>query len=225
MAGKHANITAVYGMRGSGKSVLARSLMRKHKRVIVFDVVSEFYEEGMKGVQCGNDPLRSIREFEQLVISQGVKKSYKLSFSIGLMNTQEKWKLFDLFCGWLLHFQNTHYKSYGKNSPVLLVAEEMSACAPHNKHQPRFNAIIGQGRHIDISVLGITQRPKCINTTFSAQADEVFCFKLSKQSDIKEVFDQIPNSKTVISRYNSMKKFYYMKLDRDKNVTFLRTRR
>ncbi len=176
----------LFGKSKSGKSTMMNRLMRKHRRVILFDAIEErtesAKEEGFTRVTCINEL--------QLLVNQ----NYEAGFRYWFMPHYEQdliQALSDLST-FMLDIQTQYADEYGtENRPTLLLAvDEMADCFPNHimkKGQDTFSVMCRSGRHKGIHLIGATQRPAEVSTKFRGQLEKRFFFSLQEGADLDAI--------------------------------------
>lgn len=178
MASSEGKRVFVAGQSGSGKSVLARSLISDHSRVLIFDPKNE---------TAWRDGAEVIRHFAQL-------RTFLLDMGDGNFRayyqpeTGREIARLSSLSTLLMKWQVGH--NAGKiNRPVTLVVEEMAAAFP--LHMPAgptgFQDLVRMGRSYGVSVVGIAQRPAEVNATFRGNLSAGFAFRFSFTNDRKAI--------------------------------------
>lgn len=150
-------IHLIFGKRGSGKSYLARHLIKNEPRLIVYDTL----HEAQVGVVCKTEA-----EFYELW-----KRSYRRGFKLVYQPTDpqaEFGKIADLI--WKL-------------GNLCFYVEEIDSFGSAHKIQPEFMNIIQRGRHKNIKLVGVTQRPFGIHRLLTSQAKEIYIFNTNEPRD------------------------------------------
>lgn len=161
-------IRLVIGKRGSGKSVLTKYLIRNDRRLVVYDIMSEYVEGVVFDVHTTaeyNKARLDVREFWRHV--------YRRSFRIIYRPLSVKFEIL-----WLA----TAVFALGD---LTFVIEEIDAvCTPFDIPEP-MQAIIQRGRHKNIELIGVTPAPFGIHRDLTRQAKDIFIFRTSEPRDIQ----------------------------------------
>jgi len=156
-------IRLVIGKRGSGKSVLTKYLIRNDRRLVVYDIMSEYVE----GVVFDSGDIG-----EGLEMREFWRHVYRRSFRIIYRPLSVKFEIL-----WLA----TAVFSLGD---LTFVIEEIDAvCTPFDIPEP-MQAIIQRGRHKNIELIGVTPAPFGIHRDLTRQAKDIFIFRTSEPRDI-----------------------------------------
>lgn len=160
-----ANIVAVMGGSGSGKSTfIKREIKRlKPKRLIVFDVMHEYGDHGETVKLCGQ-------------LAQLAKKdSFKLIFQPNSRNMQEQ---FNFFCKLTFNI-----------GQCLMVVEELNRVTDAGKAPADWQDCTSRGRHKGLQIYGASQRPAGVDKDFFSNATRIRTGRLNYAADIKTLAD------------------------------------
>ncbi len=150
-------ITLIFGKRGGGKSYLAAMLMQLFGRVLIFDTLHE-YRNGFVFHDLGALARFWIRN------SRG-------PFRLIYQPTDPETEFEDLAkLAWLC------------GDLTFLVEEIDIFCSPY-RIGPAFQNVIQRGRHKNISLIGISQRPFGIHRLLTSQAKEIYIFRTNEPRD------------------------------------------
>lgn len=171
---KNAELSLVVGRRGSGKSTKVKSMIAHKSRVIVFDPQDEYSEAGFTHGKTG-DLLRAYLaerwdgEFRAAYVPPANRETMAL----------------DVLAKFILQIQEP-YRADQDDRQITLVIEEMNLGYPVQAlpaHLDGMARICNQGRHYGVNVIGVTQRPALVSTTFRGNISEAFIFPLSWGED------------------------------------------
>lgn len=152
-------IILIFGKRGSGKSYLAKKLIENEPRLMIFDTMSE-YENG---IVFGTEDYEPCLDFWRSVY----RKKFRLIYR-PLKPDVEIDAISDLI--------------YSLGNCCFLVEEIDCYCTPY-QISDSFAAIVQRGRHKNITLIGITQRPYGINRLLTSQAKEIYVFNTNEPRD------------------------------------------
>ena len=179
---KDAELIAVYGRRGTGKSTLTKGLLNNHGRVIVFDPRAEYAGRGWR--QCRT--LVAVRD--------AMAKKWAGSFKIAYVppGGSEKQALSGL-CSLIWQAQKPY--EVGQDArKILLVIEEADLSLP--VHQLPAGSrkqieVCNQGRHMGIEAIAVTQRPAQLSLAFRGNAAVSYVFALAWEDDQMQISKMI----------------------------------
>ena len=152
-------ITLIFGKRGSGKSYLAGKLIENESRLIVFDTMSEY----TNGVTFGTEEYEQFLELWRQVY----RKQFRLIYQ-PIQPHAEIEQICDLV--------------YALGNCCFLVEEIDCYCTAY-QISDTFAAIVQRGRHKNITLIGITQRPYGIHRLLTSQAKEIYIFNTNEPRD------------------------------------------
>jgi len=152
-------VILIFGKRGSGKSFLAHKLINDEKRLIVFDIMSE-YENGV---------IFDAENYEQFLIFWRSVCRGNYRFVYRPLKPDEE-------------INNICELVYVIGNCCFLVEEIDCYCSSH-RISDQFAAIIQRGRHKNITLIGVTQRPYGVNLLLTSQAKEIYVFNTNEPRD------------------------------------------
>jgi len=152
-------VIIIIGKRGSGKSFLANKLIDREPRLVVYDTMSEY----KNGVVFGTENYNDLLLFWKNVYRGRFKLIYR-----PLKPDAEIERICELV-----------YKLGG----CCFLVEEIDCYCSSNQISDNFAAIIQRGRHKNITLIGVTQRPFGINRLLTAMAKEVYVFNTNEPRD------------------------------------------
>ena len=155
-------IQLIFGKRGSGKSVLAKHLIRNESRLVVFDIMSEY---GPYGVTFETEDMPCLTAFWRQV--------FKGSFRIVYRPVDPKAEI-----DWLAE------AVYVLGNVTFLVEEIDSVCNPYDMPWA-MKQVVQRGRHKNIQLIGVTPAPYGINRDLTRQAKDIFIFNTNEVRDIQ----------------------------------------
>ena len=150
-------IILIFGKRGSGKSYLAKKLIENEQRLLIFDTLSE-YTEGVV-----------FEDYEKFsgFWRQIYQRPYRLIYR-PLKPDEEIEQIADLV--------------YTIGNITFLVEEIDCYCSSYQISES-FAHIIQRGRHNNITLIGVTQRPYGIHRLLTSQAKEIYIFSTNEPRD------------------------------------------
>jgi len=156
--GTEKKIFLVLGKRGSGKSFFVKHQLKSANRFLVFDTLGE-YDGGV-----------IIQDINQLIEYWG--KNLNKNFRIVYQPLQPDDE-FPAICDLVWACGN-----------MVFVVEEIDRFCDSTHLSGEFANIVQRGRHKDITLVAISQRPYRVNRTLSSQVKELYTFQQSEPRDI-----------------------------------------
>jgi hypothetical protein len=162
-------LVSINGATGTGKSTKLRELLARHSYALAVD---PWGDEGAWRAQ------RFARVGDLDELSKALARSWRRGFRLVLtppahLTAEALDRVSHLLFG---------YSEQAMLSRVALAVDEMAECFSNAHAQSKaytgFRRIILQGRHINCSVYGVTQRPQDVATQFRANCDRRFFFAL-----------------------------------------------
>lgn len=177
------NVILVFGMRGTGKSYFVKNyLIPQHDRYLIYDNQGE-YSEGVVFYE-----IDKLKEFW--------REHYKGKFRIIYrpINHDDFSTICDLvyLCG-----------------NMLFVVEEIDLVAGSYDQDISFQTVLKRGRHTNVSMIGISQRPFGINRTITSQAKEIYSFCQKEPRDIQYLKYYLGNEAEIIQSLPKYTALYY----------------
>ncbi|WP_197433039.1 hypothetical protein [Janthinobacterium sp. B9-8] len=163
-----ANIQAVLGASGSGKTSYVMEQLREHKptRVLVWDTKGEFAEEGH---------AKAVHSLEEMVKLARANESFRLAL-VPYGNSKQMAKLFDLFCMAAFHLGR-----------LTLVAEELAEVTSPTFAVAGWKKCTTQGRTQGLTIYGLSQTPADIDKKFFGNATLIRCGRLNEPIHAKKM--------------------------------------
>jgi len=152
-------IILIFGKRGSGKSYLAGKLIESEPRLMIFDTMGE-YENG---VIFGTEDFEQCCEFW--------RKVYQGQFRLIYRPIKPDAEI-DQICDLVYTLGNCCY-----------LVEEIDCYCSSYQISDTFAAIVQRGRHKNITLIGVTQRPYGIHRLLTSQAKEIYVFNTNEPRD------------------------------------------
>jgi hypothetical protein len=176
----------VCGKRGSGKTLLARNQTRRIdcRRILYYDSNGHDYKDG---VICNG--LDELKRYWRRVIDGDFRIVYR--------STQPR-RDFPAVCRLVM-----------AAGSMLFVVDEVDMYFTDADPGPEFGDIIRRGRHEDIELIGITQRPRAMGEIRS-QAHELYIFETHEPSDLayfKQSFSDV-----LIEKIKALREYEYVKV-------------
>lgn len=178
-------VIVIIGKRGSGKSYLARKLIEREPRLLIFDTMSEYLD----GVVFDAEELQQFKAFWKHVYRRPFRLIYR-----PLVPEKEIDEIAELV--YLL-------------GNMTFVVEEVDCYCTAYQISDAFAHIIQRGRHKNITLIGITQRPYGIHRLLTSQAKELYIFSTSEPRDrdyLKSLLGQ-----EVEAKLDALEQYQYVK--------------
>jgi len=158
-----AQIVAVMGASGSGKSTFLKQTIRKTlpNRLMIWDPMTEYGDFG--------EPTRTLAD----VMAKMRASAFCIDF-IPSADPEQMRKQFDLFCQLAFAAGN-----------LTLIAEELAFVTSPSFAPTGWAAVTLKGRHKGLKVYGASQRPASIDKHFFSNATTVRTGRLNYSADIK----------------------------------------
>ncbi len=198
-------VILVLGKRGSGKSYLAKDMLKAYDRYLIFDTLGE-YTDGV----CFSS-LKELGEFWENYVDTKFRLIYQPlnpykeiddPFNPGSKNKKTE---FDIICDLVWECGN-----------MALIVEELDTFTSSADISDSFANVIQRGRHEDITLIGISQRPYGINRLISSQAKEIYSFVMTEPRDIEYLSQYIGKD---VEQIRELKQYHYLKWDAVKGVS------
>ena len=179
----------ILGKTGSGKSFLAKRLLKKFDRYIIYDTQGE-YTDGVV--------FERIEELYNFLIKVG---DYKFRCIYNPLNI-------DTEISEICRF------AYLLGDCCVLCEEIDLYCSP-SYIDPDFNNIVRRGRHKGVSIIALSQRPVGINKIITSQFSTTYSFFQDEPRDIDYLRDRFGKSVNILPHLN-FKSFEYAKFSDNK---------
>ncbi|MEO1151377.1 MAG: zonular occludens toxin domain-containing protein [Pseudomonadota bacterium] len=174
MSAGTAIVRCVYGVRGGGKSTLARHLVANDARVIAFDPQRDYQGEAWRVATTRSEIIAALK-------SEGLSR-FRISYCFDTGTTDPVSEMVWL-ADVIAHLQKK-YRSDGIGlSLVVDEAHEAFPNRPLSKDEGPLRRLVMQGRHLGVGLTVVTQRPANISTMIRSQATEVYALALSRRDD------------------------------------------
>lgn len=177
-------IELIFGKRGSGKSFLAKHRLKEFSRYLVFDTLGEY----TAGVIFDNVPV--LAAFWQKVYAGNFRIIYQPLDPEG-------------------EFEQVCKLVWSCGNMAFLVEEIDCFCGNLSSSLDlSFKSIIQRGRHKDITLLGVTQRPFNIARLITSQAKKMCIFNTTEPRDI-DYFKGVLGE-NVVSKFEQLKQYEFV---------------
>jgi hypothetical protein len=181
-------ITCVFGIRGMGKTRLARRLIADQPRVLAFDPYGEHVALRFDDAQ----PL--VRYLDDVA----PRKRFRCA--VTAWRSSDPTEDADYFCA-------VCWATARVAGDVLAVFEEVDIIAPPGREPRQFRRLVAQGRHAGgqghtgVSILSTSRRPAEVSRLLTSQAEEIYSFRIQEPADLayfrsvigREPTDAIPD--------------------------------
>lgn len=178
-------IILIFGKRGSGKSYLAGKLVEKESRIVIFDTIGEY----VNGVIFNSESLDRFVAFWRQVY----RKNFRLIYQP--LNPDAE---IESISGLVYSLGN-----------VCFLVEEIDCYCSSYQISDSFAAIVQRGRHKNITLIGITQRPYGIHRLLTSQAKEIYVFNTNEPRD-REYLRALLGQE-IEAKLDSLKQYEYVK--------------
>jgi len=182
-------IILIFGKRGTGKSYLAEKLITSERRLFIFDTLGE-YESG---VIFDNENIDQCLEFWRHVYYNDFRIVYRpLKPDAEIDNIAEL--VFVL-------------------GNLTFVVEEIDCYCTSFQISDSFAHIVQRGRHKNITLIGVTQRPFGIHRLLTSQAKEIYVFGTNEPRDrdyLKQLLGQ-----EIEAKLDQLKQYEYVHWQED----------
>lgn len=172
----------IYGASGTGKSTFAKGLVRIASNVVVFDPLDEYSRP------CRLDRLETDHAVARVLTDareagQGVRLAWVPA------RARDRAQALSWLSHWCMWFQSA------RRAPALtLLVEELQLSYPVTALPADcqgFTDVCLRGRHYNIDVIGVTQRPAMIGTNFRGNESESYFFRTHGGRDLASASDTI----------------------------------
>ena len=156
-------ISLIVGKTGSGKTIIAKTLILDYKRVIVMDSLLEY---------SGGTIFYSLSDLLTYIIYNEINNKSEFTFICRFTNDLDFEYLFKL----VYELGN-----------ILLVVEEAEIYISPYKKQSSFLTLVRYGRHQSISIIGIARRTSELSLDFRSQTDTIYSLKQTNFNDLQNM--------------------------------------
>lgn len=178
-------VILVIGKRGSGKSYLARKLVEKSHRLLVYDIMSEY----TNGIVFGTETHSDFCAFWLMVHERNFRLIYR--------PIQPKKEIADLASA-----------VFALGDMTFVVEEIDSICTAYDLPET-FSRLIARGRHRNITLIGVTPAPFGIHRDLTRQAKEIYVFNTKEPRDRDYLRNLL--GQDIESKLDALGKFEYVK--------------
>lgn len=167
---------SIYGRRGSGKSTRAKALIERARRVVTFDPMGEYVRD------LGFTACQTVADI------RAAMKADPRGFRAALVPAGDFPRRLHNLAAFLWEAQA------GRASRLTLVVEEANLGLPNTKLPAGLDGMMRltlQGRHREIAILAISQRPALVSADFRGQVSEMYIFALPSALDLQVIGREI----------------------------------
>jgi hypothetical protein len=173
-----AQVKLIFGRRGSGKSTLLEHLTSKIERLITIDPMSQ-HSDGVI--------FTDLNELKNYLVKHGERKFRVIYYPLSEQETEQLLKFAILL----------------ENCSVAI--EEIDLYCSASSILPNFNYVLRRGRHHNINVFCVSQRPFGINRIVTSQAQVIYSFLQSEPRDVdylRYIFGDGAEKVKTLKKYN-----------------------
>ncbi len=180
---------ALIGQTGTGKSTLARFLVKDFPHVHAFDEKGELIKKD-RWDKMGFVQANNIDEYKELAERHTEDANGKISFTfprVVYVPAVDELEQLDIY--------NEFFRLIYDGGNRLFYVDEAYAIVPHGKKMPSyFRAVLTRGRSRDVTGLVATQRPVDVPNIVFSESERKYIFRLVMEGDRKKVesFTGIP---------------------------------
>lgn len=205
---KETDCILVMGMRGCGKSYLAKKLQTAWPRRIIIDSLFEYSDQKGRPIFPGAVIVDNFGDFQKLIMDLEKKKSKKFIIIYQAHpETEDGSYEFRQICDLAYYLGN-----------LQLVVEEVQLHATTHQLPRELKNLCLTGRHNNISLLFTSQRPGEINKTILSQCSHIFCGRIIEGNDLKYISNFLNESADRLSSLPD-RKFLWRNPENIKEIT------
>ena len=187
-------IRLIFGKRGCGKTELAKQLCQDCERLLIYDTLGEYRH----GVVISN--LQELKEFWG--------KVYRCNFRI-IYQPLDPDSDFDPICNLVNTLQRRPAGDTTKCEDLTFLVEELDRYSKPLSLSLPSKEIIQWGRHRNIELIGISQRPHGIDRLITSQAKEMYIFNTTEPRDVDYFKDVVGYD--VVVKIADLKEYEYVR--------------
>jgi len=184
MENRESYVTIILGKRGGGKSYYIKNSLRDMPRFLIYDTMGEYSEYGIV--------FQDVPE-----LCNYLQKYYQEDFKIIYQPLNPSTE-FDYIADLVYSIGDTYF----------IVEECDTYCSSYNI-SPSFANIVQRGRHSNIDLWAVSQRPYRMNRTLSSQAKEIVSFQMTEPRDIKYIEEYLGREEAL--EVQDLEKYHFLK--------------
>lgn len=179
----------IFGKSGSGKSYLAARLLAERHRVFIYDKLHEYTD----GVVFYADELDKLAAFWAHVYCG----NFRIIFRTKTIDKQKRFIEIDMLSHLVWECGN-----------MTFVIEEFAGYCSANYTPDMLGQIVLMGRHRNIELIGIQQRPFNLNPDIRSQTKEIYLFNTTEPGDL-DYFKGLTRE-SIADRMDQLKQYEYL---------------
>lgn len=182
-----APVKLCFGMRGYGKTTIARELVAEEPRVLAYDPFGEH-----AAVRVTLD--QAVEYFTELEESDNLG-----AFRVSVYPYQGDERVGFAALAWAVA---------RRCESMVLVLEEADEILPATGAPGEARRLVSQGRHVNMAIVGTSRRPAEVARLLTSNADEYFIFRTQEPGDLTYLRSIIGADAT--ARVAELPKFHYV---------------
>jgi hypothetical protein len=194
-------VVSFAGSPGTGKSTKLRECLARHMRAVVVDPAPDKDDAWRKAGY--------VRVLDLPDLSAAIAHSFRGRWRMVWTPPADK-------TGEALHAVSDLLFRYQEREraprPIALGVDEMAECYSNDQARraklPGFRRLLLQGRHLEVSIYGASQRPQDVAALFRDMADQAYFFELYSDTGREAVLGKIGRKGE--AQYLSLRPFEYL---------------
>jgi len=182
----------IIGKRGSGKSYLAKQMIKDHRRLLVYDIMCEYNG----GVVFGTETHSDFCTFWLMV--------HKGDFRLIYRPIRPK-----------IEIEQIAEAVFALGDMTFLIEEIDSICTAYDLPET-FSRIIARGRHRNITLIGVTPAPFGIHRDLTRQAKEIYVFNTKEPRDRDYLRNLL--GQAIEAKLDALEQYQYVKWEDGKET-------